>query len=412
MEMTLIKTRSVSQKVNLTLQNLVLLFYFAELIFPRINHFFDSTIICLICLIIWCFVSILYKPTFYYKMPKRRILLLFVYLGFVIWAYLLGYSVIAHRYMSLALIYWGIIIFDFYKETNNLKELKKVLYVVLFLSIVTALTTLVALIQDPYIARSIKSSGEYSENLAKRGIGGYSFIYYLVVCAPLLLFLVIKKGNKIGIRFFWLLLYLFTMFVIIKSNYLTAVITSVLASVILVFGSLFNRGRGRHYFIFFILILFVILFINIDFILKLLPERVSRVLVIDGESMLGSIWKEFTGDRLPTLQSSWKAFLENPIFGIMGNRELGHDGEFLTGFGQHSFILDTFALYGIIGGILNLVAVFLIFGKRTYKNVNGALRIAVLSSVIIIFLFNNATESIALAIFILYPFVQHYSGAK
>ena len=411
MEMTLIRTRSVSQKVYLTLQNLVLFFYFAELVFPRINHFFDSTIICLICLIIWCFISILYKPSFYYNMPKRRILLLFVSLGFVLWAYLLGYPVIAHRYMSLALIYWGIIIFDFYKETNNLQELKKVLYVVLFLSFVTALTTLMALIEDPYIARSIKSSGEFSENLAKQGIGGYSFIYYLVVCAPLLLFLAIKS-NKTCIRFFWLLLYLFTMFVIIKSNYLTAFITSVLTSVILVFGSLFNRGGKRHYFIFFVLILFIILFINIDFILELLPERISRVLVVEGKSVWGSIWQEFTGDRLQTLQSSWKAFLENPIFGIMGNRELGHDGEFLTGFGQHSFILDTFALYGIIGGILNLVAVFLIFGKRTYKNVNGALRIAVLSSVIIIFLFNNATESIALAIFILYPFVQHYSGAK
>ena len=105
--------------------------------------------------------------------------------------------------------------------------------------------------------------------------------------------------------------------------------------------------------------------------------------------------------------NSIEALFAHPFFGLIGSSALGTSGEYLTGFGQHSYIFDTFALYGIVIGIINFFAILKPFKKdgRFLKH-NASLSIAMAIFTVSIYLFNNATASIGIVICIIYPWVR------
>lgn len=389
-----------------TVQSLFLMIYFIELVFPRFNIYGNSTLICLCCFYLWLVTAYIISPSLFYEISLVDFALIALYILMVFIPYAFGYSVISHRYMSTGLFFWGHFIFKYYKSTNQLKKLGIIIVVVAILSCITACTTLSALLKDPYIARSIKSSGEYSASLAKKNIGGYKIIYYFVGCDIIFLYLfAVSKGILKKISF--LLLYLFILFTIIKSNYMTAFLTVIICSVLLVVFIAIAQRENIFFtclFCFFVILLLISL---LDKLALMLPERISRVLLSGNKGVFEAIVDEFKDDRFPTLIISWEAASSNPVSGLIGSNGLSYSGQSLQGFGQHSFFLDTLALYGMPIGIFFIAVVLKasVYSKKTGKH--KVLNQVILVYTVMTLLFNNATDSIALIIYIFCPFIQY-----
>ena len=107
--------------------------------------------------------------------------------------------------------------------------------------------------------------------------------------------------------------------------------------------------------------------------------------------------------------TSLENFIKHPFFGVISSDEITtNQSGFLEGFGQHSYILDTFTLYGFVIGIINIIIILKPF-KDQYGNrvkYGRPLNNAMLVCVIGIYLFNNATISTALAFGIFFPLLR------
>ena len=111
--------------------------------------------------------------------------------------------------------------------------------------------------------------------------------------------------------------------------------------------------------------------------------------------------------RLSTFTNSISLFLDNLIFGIV-HTALGvnSDGK-INSFGQHSYIIDTFALYGIIIGFLQVILIFKSFQLKIKLKSK-----IIMSSLNILFVFlilstvNNMTPSVGFIVFFILPILE------
>lgn len=398
---------------NYIILDILMLVLFLELVFPPITQFADSSVITLGCTFLWFLFSFCTDRKFYLNSNVHRFYLFFLYVLMIILPYLLGYPVIGNRYSSMAIVILGNIIYEFYKEHGRIENLKRVLFVVALFALITLIITYANLLVNPYISRSIKSEGEYSTDLASKGIGGYQFIYFVSAVALPIFFVVLKAKKKIY-RTISLVLYILSVLLIIKSNYLTALLLTMGCSVILLIAHFWTGKKAIYKFLLCIFgIICVMCLINLDAILRsvanFLPERVARVLISDDIGVIESIIDEFFSDRFPTIQQSVEAFWSHPIFGLIATGNIGASGNYLTGFGQHSYIFDTFALYGFVIGIMNVFAILKPFKKNgRWVKTNLALTISMLIFTVMIYAINNATASIALVICIIYPLIRDF----
>ena len=395
--------------LNDTLAALVLVVHFAELVFPMITTLLPSSIVCLVCFILWFFFVTMTDAKF--LLLENKFVLLVIYAFLAIYPAFFGYSTISNRYLSMSLIFCGSIVFCYYKATNKLFILKKVLIVTLILSFITMLITYEQLLLFPYISRSIKSGGEHSAILARRGIGGYAFIYYITALSIPALYYGIKAKQKRK-RILAIIWYSVSVLFIIKSNYVTALLTIVVCSAVLVmFFSTSKKIVERTLGLFFGTLL-IILFFNMENIVNLiadyLPNRTASVLVSQSDnSVTNSIMQEFFRDRWPMILISINAFLDYPVLGLIGCGALGSEGKFLTGFGQHSFVFDTFALFGLFGGTVGVFAVLSPMKKSDVWMNHSSFRIAMIVCMVMLYFLNNATESIALVFSIIAPYCAY-----
>lgn len=406
--------------MNFLIMNLLLTIYGIELVFPPITTFFNSNIICILCLFGWIAFSFFNDKNYYLYQNIRNTYPLIFFFATVAIPYLFGIGIIGNRYLSLGLIPTGYFIFNYYKQKERLSDLKRISVIMAFFAAITFFITIKALIEKPYISRSIKSSGEHSENLSSQGIGGYGFIYFIVVVSIFLLYMSLKSKSKF-FRCITFIGYLISVYFVLKSSYMTALLTVITASIVLILSNYSKSGTVNRIKILFLTILLFVAITNIDIIINkyadFLPKRIANIVVVEnGNSIYQSILDEFVNDRWPTMLSSIKTFSTYPFFGLVGSTNIQVDQSgFLTGFGQHSYILDTFALYGFVIGIVN---VFIIFKPFRDKNGNRikygkALNNAMMVCIIGIYLFNNATPSIAFAFGILFPLLREiYNSEK
>jgi hypothetical protein len=136
----------------------------------------------------------------------------------------------------------------------------------------------------------------------------------------------------------------------------------------------------------------------------------SRLMIFNAYIQYGESLDKLTQQRDFTRKLSIETFFENPLFGSIFRNLKGVNGEIL-GFGQHSFILDTFSLFGVIIGLLNLFLIIYPFmsNLKRYNRINRKLSIIVLFITLLFFYTNNAVPSIGFAIFMLLPMLCDYS---
>lgn len=390
--------------------DIILSLYFAELVFPRLSLFGNPSVVCTFCAISWLILSFIFCPRFYTQSNIHRYFVIIFYFASIIIPYAFGYPVIAHRYASMAMISLGILFYEFYEENNKLNHLKWILFFTLILSIWTVAKSLPLLIMNPYIIRSIKSSGEITQNLRNQGIGGYSFVYYIVVCSQLIFFLFLKnKGVK---KWSFFSLFIFFAFFIIKSNYFMALFFMVIGIVVMTTIFLYSKNVSHKFLLCAFIYTLVILFFNFQDVINLFgdlfPKRIHRLLSFEEGNLLSAIVNEFLQDRWPVMKLSINAFMDKPIGGLMlaGDLRVLTDGS-LSGFGQHSHVLDTFALYGLFMGVVNIFVLMKPFKKNgAFVRYNLTLTLPVMLVSFGLYIFNTATDAIVLAVGIFYPFIR------
>ncbi|MBE5039338.1 hypothetical protein [Ructibacterium gallinarum] len=402
-------------KANDLIPTAVLLLCFSFACFPPLTTYVPSIAVTFPCLCIWFFYSFLEDRNFFLNGSwKVTGAILFVLYSILI-PYMLGAGIFGNRYADLTLIPMAPLIYHYYKVHNRLYVLNNVLIVVVVLLIITTFITQMALIEQPYISRNIKS-GEESYDTLRQGIGGYSLIYTLVPCSIILTYVFLRERK-------WLKKILVAAGLciivptIILSNYMTALIATFLGCVLTVVLEKTVDNKNKAFAVLMGLV-FVSIFLFwgkdilnyiIDFILQIAPSgrTAERLLEFQG-SILEGIQEEMQSDRLPTLLSSVETFFAHPLMGI-----IAADEQEWFSFGQHSHVIDTFAIFGILGGIFNLTILVLPYREKgKWIRYGRSLTIPIFLSMCIIYGQNNATDSIALVYGVFYPYIRDYYQKK
>jgi hypothetical protein len=348
----------------------------------------------------WLFIAFFDHKLDFIKKEKLFILNFIFMLWSILIPIIYNNLIFAHRYAALLIIPLSPIIYKAYNNSNRIIIIKCLIILTLIFSIITYIFTSEALLIDPYISRSIKSSGIHTEMLSKKCIGGYEFIYYITVLSsvPAVVLFITKKYKIISVC-----LLLLALFIIILSNYLTALIIFVFTLAFSFF--LFVKSNNQKMLIV-VLIVFAIILINSTLFYNFLLEMISQLsfggkihsrLVSFNGSIFNGIVEEFFNDRFFVMKMSYDSFLQHPFMGISPENTVFF-GEIMN-LGNHSYIIDTFAIYGLVIGVINciiLIYPFLLLDNICLK--------PCMFCYISILLFNTVSPSLAIAANFISPY--------
>lgn len=266
---------------------------------------------------------------------------------------LMGKSFVAvamHIYGQLqSFLYAVIALYLIYQ--NDPQRCKKMFIVIILMYVITAISTIWGNIEYPQASRwlaTFEQNDPLNKLYTSKNIGGFSFVYELVLIAPLLIFLIRKKLLKPLLGYALLILFGVTIFM---TEYATAVLLYLSNVVLLIIPKISTKKL--------IIVLMVVLLlfataggVVADIMDNVAQETDSDVLadrfggVADYLRGEDSVSSETTENRMMRYQKSWNTFI-NTLF--LGNWKDG-------GVGGHSFVLDALAHFGLLG----LVAIVVI----------------------------------------------------
>ena len=300
-----------------------------------------------------------------------------------------GNQTYANRYLHLS----GLLLYPMiYEATKNSKIPTYLVRLLIVWSILVAIPTIIACSGAPYASRQADVSALYQS----MGVGGYMYIYAIALGSVILFAYAINStfSKKTILLYAIWMLYIVTIY---KSNFMTSVLVAVLGAfccIVCKKNSAKNKIMSILFFSLFIFLLSGPIFQYLGtFIRSIIPDS-GRIANIFGGSgnLFQSLINEFIGDRLPTLQSSINAINKHPIAGLVFTEFDNFD------FGQHSTILDTFALWGIPIGCIYLYLMFKpYFSEKRRKHYEFTIPILVSFSVLAFF--NNIECTSAFVMF-------------
>lgn len=345
------------------------------------------------------------------KIRLENLIRIFISILLVLLAYIGGNISIGNRYLILSTLLLLPMIYEVSKKQFGHDSLVKLVLLTTPLLIFTNIYTVIRTMQNPYISRMINYN---SYLLLRQGLGGYSYVYSMmfIVFASIMYLLYFKKKKRTE-KYLIILLLITGVILILVTNFLTAIALLVIFIIITTFTS-FNTKNKQILVPFFCSILLLIWLFwgqSIELYLTRIiirfsgNGRIARVLINNSfGNSIGSIWHEFTIDRLPTIVSSINGLKTHPILGLALTVDVDSLGYF-EGFGNHSLIVDTLALYGIPIGVIYTVLLFKpFFKKNLMKKNNKAITVPFLVCAIIFCLVNNMNVSIGYACYF-YGFV-------
>lgn len=214
-----------------------------------------------------------------------------------------------------------------------------------FAIIVTIITTIVGCIRNPSAARLLAtiadSQDTFNITYSWQNIGGYEFVYTVVLIYPLVVYAF--KQKKISL-FRFVVVAVAVLALSILTEYTTALLLIIVSSFLIFMPS--NMSTKK---------LITVLVVGLVGVL-LLRNLAAKLLIMLADNLsspfLSGRLKDLAGgtsalelsedNRIWLYRYSFNTFLSHPLFGTM----FGGSGRI----GGHSFILDGLAQYGIIGG--------------------------------------------------------------
>ncbi len=241
------------------------------------------------------------------------------------------------------------------------KVIKKIVPLIIITYAITAVTTYIGLETFPDASRELATGDDYYLTYYKYNIGGFGFIYSLVVLHPLIV-CVLRRKNKV-------LAVLFTLcsaLCVFKSAYTTAALLFLASCVVYLFPLHGDMTKAKKWIRVIVIGLVFLLFLASDLLDALaewdLLESSSEKLKDVAEilrSGSGPASGSSASAREEKYDLSIQAFLNSPIF---GNVPFGGVNS-----GGHSFLLDSMADWGIFGAIM-VVVMYLSF-RGAFKTV-------------------------------------------
>lgn len=390
----------------------VLLFILALCsIYPPIRALSFFNKLWALCLIGWFITTIFDNPKFLYNNHVHRLSIYFYIIYTIFVSNLTGNGVIGNRIFELSQLPFFYIAYQNNKRTGRNNDNLRILFALLPFLIITCFLTIRACIKNPITARLVKKNEEGFE-LMRQGIGSYELIYFLVLVFCTLLFVVFNNKRKVTFSQKFLGIGLFLIFgvTIIFSNFMTAFLLTTIG----IMGRIFMNKITINKLIIFPIVGFIIVKFSkdiiasiIDFVMNLYSDGSMnaarlleiKIMLLKNESGGGA------DARSAAFGHSINQLLENPIFGIL-TKPLVRVGEGVSGFGQHSLIIDTFALFGLGIGLLQIfiyVQPFILRIKPKNQTTISSMALVFVVIFMILITINNATPSIGLAAFFVFP---------
>ena len=324
-------------------------------IMPVFSRFVSSTLTTYTYLLVvgFAFVAILFKKGKYTFEKELKLLM-----PFLAWkalqlilaadAFLWAYGILLDCIFLVAGYY--IVYFCRYEK------IKIGVKILIGVCLLTLITTVIGCIQNPEASRilaSVESTDLESIQYDWKNIGGYDFVYMMVLMHPLLI-LAYKKGT---IKFFVSLLGTISLFVLaIYSEYTTALLLVIITSLLYFFK---KKLKFQNLLFLIIVAVFFVTFFS-DIFSDLLNRLADMVNSENIAHRLRALAGGRTGiensedNRIELYENSLKTFFAAPLWGTF----LSGGG----GIGGHSFILDFIAQYGIIG-----LSIIVLMYRQIYK---------------------------------------------
>lgn len=243
-----------------------------------------------------------------------------------------------------------------YMQYNKKMNIQRLFNIVVCLYVITAITTIIGCVSNPEASRllALGTSTDFYVHYTKLNIGGFSFVYELILLTPLFIYMLKRKRIN---RFLGIALVVLIGIVAIVSEYSTALLLYVFTIVVLFFIDVTPRK---------IISIGVIGMLSIVVFAPILSEIISTL-----SRLVNS---EIVSERLDYIAATLMG--NTAVESIAGERRLALYAKPLQAFaeswgiglwtgqasGGHSFILDNIGCYGYTG-----ILVIVIFLRGVFK---------------------------------------------
>lgn len=353
---------------SIRLVDYVLLFWIVLLVVPfsALLPFYNYW--WLVCFVIW-FVVVVRNQRFF-SVKERQFFSIFVicFVMIMFITLLSGKTDLLHNMVELFQIPFFYFVFCYYRRTRDLRVIRNITIFIAPLFLIFSLTTIVALITNPFAARAIYASGDRladSESSLLMGVGGYNLIYAVLLFAITLFYFIFSVKNKNTLRFVCLFLFAVFLVLVLFSNFFTALVLLVVSCVA------FFVFRNKKLLVPILIIGFLILPVykqvaiaTIDGISFFVPEEgrtFERLQGVKYSLTTGTKIDEDVNTRSVVKKTSKDTFFEHPILGAIADPNMNDKM-----IGNHSTFWDAYARYGIFIGSFYII-LFLIPFLRLYK---------------------------------------------
>lgn len=290
----------------------------------------------------------------------------------------------------------------------RLKELEWLVLPLLGVLTLSIGLTLQALAENPHAARLVVRTSDEALALLRAGVGGYQLVYANAVLAPLL-FLTLLRGFRLSSLFSLAVAVTFgaAILLVFSAGYSIAVLTLLTGMAVCLLAVHDGHLALAEVVVAVIALLLVLLALDpflaygemlangTKYAKKLADLRQSISL---GESV-GT-----ASDRATRYLRSMSLFLESPVFGVLSYDRLG----------KHSQILDTFARYGGLIGILGVFVLVrlpaLLIAPMPRGSANAPL--VMMTTITIFLMLNKATAAHGAVVYLVAPMISFAYGRR
>lgn len=367
-----------------------------------------------------CVLAIFLVIMFDRRFIVKHSLVFVISLGYILLTLLIpllfGQTQLLNRYISLSEVFIFFLVFKYNITLRGYKANMRLLIALLIIILYPTIFSLIALSENGSACRSIKSSfqpGDISFYYLMHGVLGYELIYSTMLMSISLMGLLLFGGKSIKkiYRFFILFYVVLFTILVVMSNYFTATILLFIGYLLVL---VFKRGAKILLFLLPLLFIYTIdrNTINANLLnaaLAVAPEGKTYNRIEQIRDNLGNTNNlEEVDSREETNETSLNQIIEHPLLGAIASDKFA-----ISDVGQHSYVLDTMAIYGIPIGLLGCFAVLLPL-IYLYRRVNVSMlkRFCFLFGLIYIFLLyrNNITITIGFSAYFFFPTI--YSQLK
>lgn len=392
---------------KLNLERICALYLILWVFVPPVQVGTIFRILAVACAGLWFLIVLLRDSHFFQITGKFLLIAVFCVALMIIWSlgvYPITTAVVRNLQFIIMLICGTMA--TYYMKTD--KEFIEILIVLCLIAIsIFCITTIVALIENPYAARIANSEwleGRFSEN---KNVGLYGYVYMCVLIAPMLLYKIIKKIKLNKFKD--------TLIVIA----LILIISMTLLSGYMIANFCLLGGCGLVIFFKKVTILRVVLFIAVFFSLIIFYEEIiaaffNLLTSIFGQNpAYGQKISEFKNlflegdaggitvdERFSNYQDSLELLYKYPVIGsfICG----------VVGGGGHSALFDTIGKYGWLIACLYFYLMwkhpFEIYKSKTSQMIKILLVIVIVFSIL-----DPYSQELCIALYLFFPYIIYIS---